>query len=101
MSYGNTVVNFGIISEEVIQAVLDECNKAHDKHGQQSMLYGDDAKSLRILMEEVGELAREANEFALGNRHALQYTMNTYQEAIQVAAMAATWAQKIRKQMGE
>ena len=89
----------GILSEDTLERVIDEANVAHDKHGSQSMLYGSDDKSLRILLEEVGELAREMNELALDNREVGQYNKNMQIELEQVAAMAITWLEKKRGQL--
>lgn len=69
---------------------------AHEKHGKGSMLYGSDDRSLRILVEEVGECARELNELALGNG-AEDYDNRLYAELVQVGAMAATWAEKVKR----
>jgi hypothetical protein len=73
-----------------------EINHAHDKHGVHSIIYGSDDKALRILMEEVGEVAREMNELELGNRTEVEYMTNLQKELIQVAAMALTWHQKVK-----
>lgn len=95
-NYGNPGL-FGIevLSEAILSDISDEANMAHDRHGAQSMLYGDDNKSLRILVEEVGECSREMNELALGNKIQAKYEKDLRKELIQVAAMAATWIAKI------
>lgn len=84
-----------ILGTDLLADVVDEAARAHTKHGDKSMLYGTDEKSLRILVEEVGEVAREMNELALGNRRPKKYRSNQRTELIQVAAMALTWAAKI------
>ena|ERR1700746_3767546 len=90
--------SMSIISMKILNAVVAEATKAHDKHGLESMLYGPDDKSLRILIEEVGEIAREMNELALGNRTPEEYVTNLGNELIQVAAMAVTWRAKLERQ---
>jgi NTP pyrophosphatase (non-canonical NTP hydrolase) len=94
MSYDNGVRRVGFIGADLINDVVDEVEQAHAKHGTESMLYGSDDKSLRILMEEVGEVAKEMNELALGNITPDQYRENQRKELVQVAAMALTWAAK-------
>ena len=89
-----------IISASLLNEVTAEADRAHDKHGQESMLYGTDEKSLRILMEEVGEVAREMNELALGNRGISEYIANQRTELIQCAAMCLTWAAKLERSGG-
>jgi NTP pyrophosphatase (non-canonical NTP hydrolase) len=84
-----------LLSNLTMAAIQAEAIRAHARHGINSMLYGDDDKSLRILMEEVGEVAREMNELALGNINVDTYNKKLVKELIQVAAMAATWIEKI------
>jgi NTP pyrophosphatase (non-canonical NTP hydrolase) len=84
-----------VIHETILEQIRHEANYAHDKHGFHSMLYGTDDKALRILTEEVGEVAREMNEIALGNRTHDQYTKQLRAELIQVAAIAVTWIEKL------
>lgn len=85
------------ISELTLTAINAEAIRAHARHGQQSMFYGDDAKGLRILVEEVGEIAREMNELALGNRTQSEYHDNLEKELIQTAAMCATWLERLNQ----
>ena len=49
----------------------------------------------RRVVEEVGEVAKEMNELALGNIDHVEYLVNQRKELIQVAAMALTWVGKI------
>ena len=84
-----------LLSDLTMTAIQAEAMRAHARHGINSMLYGDDDKSLRILMEEVGEVAREMNELALGNIDVDTYNQRLVKELIQVAAMAGTWVEKI------
>lgn len=99
-NYGNPGL-FGteVLSEAILSDISDEANRAHDMHGSQSMLYGDDNKSLRIMVEEVGECSREMNELALGNKGVESYNRDLRKELIQVSAMAATWVAKIDNRM--
>jgi NTP pyrophosphatase (non-canonical NTP hydrolase) len=83
-----------LISDLTLMAIQTEATSAHAKHKQESMLYGDDDKSLRILVEEVGEVAKEMNELALGHITGEEYKERIVKELIQVAAMAATWIEK-------
>jgi hypothetical protein len=79
--------------------VRDERARAHIKHGGTSMesLPVDDLTRLTVLMEEVGEVAREFNEArhrqAQSNPGLDRYAIR--KELIQVAAMAAAWADAI------
>lgn len=82
------------ISEDVLEMVMAEAKRAHENHGRQSMLYGRDDKSLRIALEEVGEVAREMNELALEHITAEEYHERILGELIQCAAMFVTWAEK-------
>lgn len=93
-----TVSNWGFIGEPIIQDCIQEAATAHEKHGKQSMLYGSDDKSLRILIEEIGEVAREMNELALGNIDRETYLDRLDKELVQVTAMGLTWLAKIRRQ---
>jgi hypothetical protein len=51
-----------------------------------------DMKRLRILVEEVGEVARVFNEWDLGHLSDSAAMLAAHNELIQVAAMAAAWA---------
>jgi hypothetical protein len=72
--------------------VAAERARAHAKHGDGSMeaLHPEHPLRLSILMEEVGEVAREFNDAALGNRPVDHGALRA--ELIQVAAMAGAWA---------
>lgn len=83
-----------------------ERRRAHAKHGETSMesLPITDMTRLSVLMEEVGEVAREFNEATL-RTHARQLPQAEREqsvdmaalrkELIQVAAMAGAWADAI------
>ena len=77
--------------------VSDERTRAHAKHGDKSMEAAnwDDMKCLRILVEEVGEVARGFNDWDLGQLTTAETMANIRGELIQVAAMAGAWADKI------
>lgn len=83
-----------LLSEGLLLAVAEEADSAHRKHGESSMYYPGTSheRRLAILTEEVGEVARELNEAAI--RGVLDLG-KLRAEAIQVSAMAATWAQAI------
>ena len=72
-----------------------ERERAHAKHGDRSMESWIPASMLRlsILLEEVGEVAREFNEAALGDGAIDLASLRA--ELIQVAAMAGAWADAI------
>lgn len=74
-----------------------ERNRAHVKHGATSMESAppDDptGRRYRILSEEVGEVAREFND-AEHDQHPVDLA-RVRKELIQVAAMAAAWADRI------
>jgi hypothetical protein len=83
-----------LLTSALLNMVQTEATGAHIKHGSNSMLYATDERALAILMEEVGECAREMNELALGNRTPEDYKYMLVIELVQVAAMALTWAHK-------
>ena len=74
--------------------VAAERARAHAKHGDKSMEAADwaDMKRLRILIEEVGEVARAFNEWDLGHLTTSEVRAEVRAECIQVAAMAGAWA---------
>jgi hypothetical protein len=76
----------------VYAEVAAERARAHEKHGDTSMEAAAPLapRRLAILMEEVGEIAREYNE-ADNNRRPIDAAA-VRSECIQVAAMAAAWA---------
>lgn len=72
-----------------------ERDRAHAKHGDKSMEAwpADHPARLSILMEEVGEVAREFNEAGLNNVTVDYAALRA--ELIQVTAMAGAWADAI------
>lgn len=74
----------------ILVEIRNERTRAHEKHGRTSMesLPVDDLTRLSVLMEEVGEVARWFNE----NRRRDMPNGELRAELIQVAAMAAAWA---------
>lgn len=75
--------------------VAEERRRAHAKHGANSMEErppGDHIR-LTILLEEVGEVAREYNEAAIAGRP-LDWDL-LRKELIQVAAMSGAWAEAL------
>lgn len=79
----------------VYEEIRAERDRAHAKHGDKSMEGWAPNSLMRytILAEEVGEVAKEINDAALFN-DGLNYPA-LRKELIQVAAMAAAWADKI------
>jgi hypothetical protein len=82
-----------LLSELTLGAINEEATRAHIVHGDNSMMGFKYSASdrLSILMEEVGEVAREINDARLGRRPADKDKLVI--ELIQVAAMAATWVE--------
>lgn len=81
----------------VYQEVAAERERAHTKHGPNSMESYSTRSVIRytILAEEVGEIAKEFNEAeARGGQHTLDLE-RLRTERIQVAAMASAWADRI------
>jgi hypothetical protein len=83
-----------VASMDIWHAVALERISAHDKHGSTSMesAPADDptGRRLRILLEEVGEVAQEFND-AEHERRPVDLG-RVRKELIQVAAMAGAWA---------
>lgn len=77
---------------DIYAEVKAERERAHAKHGDKSMESErpDAEKRLRILMEEVGEVAREFNEADIHDRPVDLALLRS--ELIQTAAMATAWA---------
>lgn len=75
--------------------IAAERERAHAKHGDKSMESAawDDMKRLRILMEEVGEIAKVFNELDLGVITLAVARQQCRKECIQTAAMATAWAE--------
>jgi len=84
-----------VLSDLTLSAVQAEATGAHAKHGDHSMLGPSqtDDRRLAILTEEVGEVARELNDAAIGDRPIDRDKL--VKELIQVAAMAATWVEAL------
>lgn len=74
----------------ILAEIRNERTRAHEKHGHTSMecLPVADLTRLTVLMEEVGEVARWFNE----SRRREMPRGELRAELIQVAAMAAAWA---------
>lgn len=56
---------------------------------------------LAIVVEEIGEIAREMNEFALGNTTRVEHNTNMRYELVQVAAMVCRMAVALECQTEE
>lgn len=78
----------------VYDEIRAERTRAHAKHGRKSMESGPatdpDGRRFRILVEEVGEVAREFNDAEIEERRV--DLAKVRKELIQTAAMAAAWA---------
>lgn len=84
----------GVTDWAVWYQARDERIRAHEKHGEHSMESSpwDDpsGRRLRILLEEVGEIAKEFNDAEIEGRPVSAAALRT--ELIQVCAMAGAWA---------
>jgi NTP pyrophosphatase (non-canonical NTP hydrolase) len=80
----------------IYDEVSEERSRAHAKHGDKSMEGWPANSPMRymILAEEVGEVAKEFNDAAARDGRQLDYPA-LRKELIQVAAMAAAWADRI------
>lgn len=80
----------------VYDEIKTERWRAHEKHGPKSMENGaaedPTGRRLRILLEEVGEVAREFNDAEIEDRPVDLAKLR--KELIQTAAMAAAWADR-------
>ena len=79
---------------------LVERAAAHIKHGSKSMESGPwtDPRRLRILLEEVGEVAKEFNDADIEDRD--PDPARVRKELVQVTAMAGAWADAVPKDEG-
>lgn len=82
----------------------DELARAGKFGGLHSLPAGPDDARLRVLVEEVGEAAKELNEVAIlrSRKEATEFGLsgkqtNLYKELLQVAASAAAWATALRE----
>lgn len=78
-----------------------ERNRAHALHGSKSMetRAPADESRLRILTEELGEVAREFNDAEINDRPVDLFTLR--EELVQLAAMAAAWADVLPRDPAE
>lgn len=83
------------LAEEITQARI----WAHTKHGPQSCetQKGGD-RLLPILLEEVGEVAKAMNEYALGNTDYEQAGVEIRAELIDVITVASAWVAKFERE---
>ena len=86
-----------VLSALTLDAVQAEATRAHLLHGRHSMLGGANSETdrLAILTEEVGEVARELNDYRLGNRDDDDWKARRVKELIQVAAAALSWVEHL------
>lgn len=82
---------------DVYEAIRLERERAHAKHGTKSLEAADplSERRLRVLLEEVGEVAREFNDAEVEGRDVDLGKLHA--ELVQVAAMAAAWADAVEK----
>ena len=85
-----------------IADALHERERAHAKHRAHSMEQsGNDDKSLRILVEEVGECAKVLNDTDSGDVSAIDCLPMLREELVQVMAMTWAWIDSIDRTLGE
>lgn len=65
-------------------------HELHDEHSQEGNAW-DSEKSMRILVEEVGEVAKALNERDLGNLTDLEAMRELRKELVQTGAMCLVW----------
>ena len=86
-----------VLSGLTLDAVQAEATRAHQRHGRHSML-GDansETDRLAILTQKVGEVARELNDYRLGNLADDDWKARRVKELIQVAAAAISWVEHL------
>jgi NTP pyrophosphatase (non-canonical NTP hydrolase) len=88
------------LGDTVWAAAQAERERAHAKHGNKSMESSPwtSEKRLRILLEEVGEVAKEFNDADIEGR--APRAASLYAELVQVTAMAGAWAEAARMAAG-
>lgn len=98
MSLAGSVPDVG--TWEIWRKVRDERIRAHRIHGDTSMESSapDTYRRLAILVEEVGEVAKEFNEAEHESRSVDLYLLR--KELVQVAAMAGAWADACDERIG-
>ena len=84
-----------VLSDLTLSAIQAEATRAHLRHGEHSMLRGryTSGDRLAILVEEVGEVARELTYDQGGPGTGEGRRDELIRELIQVAVMAATWVE--------
>lgn len=82
-----------LVSAETVTQVVHEAETAHENRGKDSMVFGTFEKGLSILVEEVGEVAKEINDASSG---CMPNGDNLMRELTQVAAMAVTLMEKVK-----
>ncbi len=85
------------VESATLAEFADERRRAHQKHGEDSQEGNawDSRKSLTILVEEVGEVAKVFNERDLGNLTDVQAQQELRKELIQTGAMCLVWVVNI------
>lgn len=88
-----------LLSELTLDAINAEATRAHVRHGQMSMMNGTNDRRHRILVEEVGEVARELNDAEIEARAVDRDKL--VKELVQFAAMAAIWIEALEALEGD
>jgi hypothetical protein len=90
------VIQGPVLQEVTLNAIQAEATRAHLLHRENSVLNPDmtDDRRLSILVEEVGEVATDLNDRELGV-NGMHDKDHLVQELLQVAAMAASFAQAV------
>lgn len=84
-----------VLSDLTLSAVQMEATRAHILHGENSMLGSSHTNDRRnsIVVEEIGEVARELNDAEIGKRPVDRDKL--VKELIQSAAMLLTWVEAL------
>ncbi len=87
-------MDYSLDVSEALDCIREEVERAHRMHGDMSLLNPDLDVGLKLaaLMEEVGEVAHECTYDSCGHTEALIF------ELVQVACVAASWAQSLLSQ---
>ena len=87
--------------QAILTEFAEERERAHQLHGAHSQEGNawDSERSLRILVEEVGECAKALNERDLGNFTDLVASWELRKELIQTGAMCLVWIANIDRDM--
>ena len=84
----------------ILGELLVERERQEKKFGVDQYLDISDSDCLAVLIEEVGEVARELNEILLGNSSTEAYHRRLRKELLQTAAVAVAWIEALDEGKG-